>query len=99
MANREREDGRGVAGAGAGAASTGAGRNCGTALMAGKTFQAAASQPTVTAMAAALNPQRHPAYTDTVPARYPLTALALISEPSYMLPRRVRWFGGPACMR
>ena len=46
-------------------------------------------------MAAAPNPQRQPAYTETLPARYPLTALALMSEPSYMLPRRVRWFGGP----
>jgi hypothetical protein len=50
-------------------------------------------------MPAAPKPQRHPAWTETAPARYPLTALALIRAPSYMLPRRVRWAAGPACMR
>ena len=67
--------------------------------MAGKTRHVAVSHARATAMPAAPKPQRQPAWTETVPARYPLTALALIRAPSYMLPRRVRCAAGPACMR
>src|SRR5262245_14938792 len=76
-----------------------AGRSRNAIRIAGKTRHAAISHPEATATADAPNPQRQPAATVIAPARYPLTAFALISAPSYMLPRRVRWVGGPACIR